>query len=266
MAVALTEEQLRQRDGRLTASRVACLMSGDEAKILNLWREMVGDPEFVEEDLSDVWAVALGSVTEALNLDWYERRSGRPVTRRGEVVISPDANWAAATLDGWDDTVPAPIECKHVGGYERREVVIARYQPQMHWQMIVTGTHRVMLSLIEGTKEPVVEPIDWDAEYGAELWRRAEDFMRHVESLTPPVAIPAVAAPIIAVKELAMDGNNLWVDSAYNWLTHGKNARLFVAAEKELKSMVPADCKRAYGAGIQVLRDRAGRLSVKELK
>ena len=62
--MALTQAQLAARDGKLTASRVACLMTGDAERIYALWLEMVGDPSFEPEDLSDVWPVQLGSVTE----------------------------------------------------------------------------------------------------------------------------------------------------------------------------------------------------------
>ena len=43
-------------------------MTGEEAGILRLWREMIGEEQ--PEDLSDVWAAQLGSATEQLNLDW----------------------------------------------------------------------------------------------------------------------------------------------------------------------------------------------------
>ena len=96
----LTAEQLRQREGRLTASRVACLMTGDEEKIMDLWREMTGDPSYHAEDLSGVWPVRMGEATEALNLEWFSRKTGRAVTRQGEaVVVCPSFSWAACTLD-----------------------------------------------------------------------------------------------------------------------------------------------------------------------
>jgi hypothetical protein len=41
-------------------------MTGDADKIMNLWRELVGDPAFVPEDLSGIWVVQLGSHTESL--------------------------------------------------------------------------------------------------------------------------------------------------------------------------------------------------------
>ncbi|HWG06035.1 MAG TPA: YqaJ viral recombinase family protein, partial [Beijerinckiaceae bacterium] len=169
----LTEQQLKARDGRLTASRIGILMGGDEADLLDLWRELVGDPSYHAEDLSGVWPVQLGTVTETLNLEWYERKTGNKLTRHGEVVVCPAADWAAATLDAWDATKPGPIDAKHVGGFEPREKVVARYTPQLFWQMIVTGARWSALSIIEGAREPVIEEVLWQAKYAAELWARA---------------------------------------------------------------------------------------------
>ena len=206
----LSPDQVRQRDGKLTASRVACLMTGDEGKIMNLWRELVGDPDFVEEDLSGVWPVQLGSHTESLNLDWYERRTGKPLSRRGDVVVHSGCDWAAATLDGWDDDLRAPVECKHVGGWEKTPTILARYAPQAHWQMIVTDADRCVFSIIEGSSEPVIEIVDFDPAYGKELMRRAEQFMECVRTLTPPVALAPVVPPVKAEKTYDMAGNNEW--------------------------------------------------------
>ena len=96
----LNAEQIKARTGKLTASRIACLMKGDAKEIYNLWLEMTGQ-EFEHEDLLRVWPVQLGSATEQLSLDWFEMKNGLPVTRRGEVVVHPDYEWAACTLDGW---------------------------------------------------------------------------------------------------------------------------------------------------------------------
>lgn len=60
--MSLTTEQLRQRDGKLTASRIGVLMSGDEAELLDLWREMVGDPSYHAPDFDSIWPVQLGTV------------------------------------------------------------------------------------------------------------------------------------------------------------------------------------------------------------
>ena len=98
--MSLSAAQIEARKGKLTASRIACLMTGDAPAIMRLYREMIG--EELPEDLSHIWPVRLGEATEQLNLDWYEEGGGSPVTRRGEVVGHPKHLWAAATLDGWD--------------------------------------------------------------------------------------------------------------------------------------------------------------------
>ena len=259
----LSPDQARQRVGRLTASRVACLMTGDADKIMNLWREMVGDPDFVPDDLSDVWAVQLGSHTEPLNLDWYERRTGRTLSRRGEVVVHPDG-WAAATLDAWDNNLSAPVECKHVGGFEKTSTIIERYMPQAHWQMIVTGALRCAFSIIEGAKEPVVEIVNHDAAYASELWSRACAFMICVNTLTPPVALPPVASPVKPERIVDMTGSNVWAANAATWITTRAAAKDHAAATTELKSLVPADAKIADGHGISISRNKAGSLTIKE--
>lgn len=261
----LSPIQIQQRDGKLTASRIACLMTGDEAKILDLWRELTGDPSYEPEDLSGVWAVQLGSHTESLNLSWYERRTGKPLSRQGEVVIHPEYDWAAATLDAWDDDLACPVECKHVGGFEKTDAVLARYAPQAHWQMIVTGANRCVFSLIEGAREPIIENVERDAEYAAELMRRAQAFMQCVFDLTPPVAPAPVAAPTKPEKTYDMTGRNEWGAEAVTWLTTRQSAKDFSAAEKALKGLVPADAIRCHGHGIEIRRDKANRLSVKEL-
>lgn len=261
----LTPAQIEARDGKLTASRVACLMNGDEAKIRNLWREMIGDPDFVPDDLSGVWAVQLGTCTEGLHLDWIEGKSG-PVTRRGEVVVHPDIEWAACTLDGWDEGLGCPIECKHVGGFEPRDRIVTRYMPQLHWQMLVTGADRAILSVIEGAKEPSSDEVTLDADYAAELMRRATAFMACVQTLTPPVALPAIAAPVVPERTVDMGCSNEWGEHAATWLETRDAAKKAASAEKSIKALVPDDAKRAHGAGVEVTRDKAGRLSLKEQK
>lgn len=262
----LNAAQMKARDGKLTASRVACLMTGDNDKILNLWRELVGDPAYVEEDLLDVWAVQLGSCTEALNLEWYERRTGRDLSRHGEVVTRTGFDWATCTLDAFDAQMRAPVEAKHVGGFEKHEAVIARYMPQMHWQMLCTETNLCLLSVIEGAREPVIDQVQLDGAYASELWDRAFRFMQCVWNLTPPVEMAPVAAPVKAEKSYDLTGNNEWAAEAVTWVTTRQAAKDNAAADKAIKAMVPADAAKCAGHGIAVSRNRAGSLSIKELR
>lgn len=260
--MSLTPAQIAARAGKLTASRVACLMTGDAAAILKLWKEMIGDE--APDDLSDFWPARLGEATEALNLEWFEQKR-LPLTRKGEVVVHPQHPWAAATLDGWCEELSCPVETKHVGGREPLEVIIDRYQPQMQWQMEVTGAAQCALSVIMGANEPVVEFIERDMDYAAEMITRGGVFMHHVQNRTQPVALEPVAPPADASKIYDMAGNNLWAHYAHIWVTTKPASVQCRDMEAALKAMVPPDAKKCHGHNIQITRDRAGRLSLREL-
>lgn len=257
----LTDAQITARMGKLTASRIACLMRGEREAILRLWEEMIGAR--AEEDLSAVWPVQLGATTEQLNLDWFEKKNG-VVTRRGEVVKHPLYDWAACTLDGWSTVNNCPIETKHVGGREPLEIVIERYQPQMQWQMEVTGATQCAISIIQGADAPVVEFIPRDEAYAAEMIRRGAQFMECVKHRMPPVELAPAAAPVDATKTYDMTGKNMWADQAAIWLANKAAADAYKAAEKVLKEQVPEDAKKCTGHGVRITRDRAGRLSLRE--
>jgi YqaJ-like viral recombinase domain len=259
--MALSATQRAARTGKLTASRIACLMTGEAEKIDRLYREMIGDE--VEEDLSQVWAVRLGEATEALNLEWFERKRAAPLSRVGEVIAHPLLPWAACTIDAWSDELQCPVECKHVGGREPLEVVIARYQPQCQWQMECTGAEQCALSIIVGASEPVVEFIDRDPVYAAEMIARGAAFILCVETRRPPVPIRPAAPPIDANRTYDMTGIETWQRFAASWLQTAGAMETAKEAEKVLKSLVPADAKLAHGAGVRITRDRAGRLSLR---
>jgi predicted phage-related endonuclease len=262
--MALSAAQHAARDGKLTATFARDLMNGVAGPINNKWFELVGDPRYEPPpDLTWVWAPALGSFTEPFHLDWYARKTGHVVTRRGEVVVHRDYPWATCTLDGWDDEIPAPIEVKHVGGREPLARIIDRYQPQLHWQMIVTGRNQAILSVIEGANEPVWQEIPLDEAYADELWRRAEAFWACVESLTPPFSVPPAPPPVVAERIVDMTGDNEWADSAAIWLNNYVAKEKAAIAEKALKGKVPPDAAKCFAYGVIITRNRAGNLSLR---
>jgi hypothetical protein len=260
----LSPVQLKAREGKLTASRVAVLMKGDAEGIMQLWLEMTGDPSFVPVDLSHVWPVRLGEATEQLQLDWYSDKNAQIVSRRGEVCIHSRHDWAACTLDGWIDELQCPLEVKHVGGREPLEVIIERYVPQTQWQMLCTYADQCALSVIMGASEPIVEWLPRDQAYIDIMIERGQQFMQHVKNKTPPVALAPVAAPIDASKVYDLSSNEKWQKSAAQWLQVFGAAQSARDHEKILKSLVPDDAKKCTGAGIVITRDRAGRLSLRQ--
>lgn len=264
----LTQDQIDQRRGRLTASRIAVLMTGDAEGIMRLYREMIGEEQ--EENLDDVWAVQLGSATEQLNLDWFERKNKVAVTRRGELIVHSLYPWAACTLDGWvaQGFKGYTIEAKHVGGREPLEVIIDRYQPQIQWQMEVTNVDQCAFSVIMGTNEPTIEYIDRDKIYADEMIKRGKKFMTCVAARLPPLELPPIPAPVPHDEMIEVDfsAHEAWKKNADVWIQTYLAAKSAKDAEKVLKEMVADNVRKAFGCGIRITRDKAGRLSLREDK
>jgi hypothetical protein len=157
------------------------------------------------------------------------------------------------------------IEAKHVNGHTPIETVIERYQPQLQCLMKVTGTKQIALTVIMGANAPIVEYIERDDSYIAEMVRRATAFMECVRTKTPPVEIAEPVPAPVPGKVYDMSGSNSWSAEAFLWRENIAAKRQAEQAERSLKAMMPADAKKAFGHGVNITRDRAGRLSLREL-
>ena len=102
--------------------------------------------------------------------------------------------------------------------------------------------------------------------YERTLWERVDNFLHCVETLTEPVAQAPVAPPVKPIKTYDMTGDNLWASEAVTWLDNRVAARTALTAEKDLKGLVPLDAIRCHGHGVEIRRDRAGRLSLRECR
>ena len=116
-----------------------------------------------------------------------------------------------------------------------------------------------------GASPPIVEMVERDDAYIAEMLARGRQFMHCVVARRPPVHLPAVPPPIDAHAVYDMVQNNTWAHHAHVWLTTRAQAEACKDAEKTLKFIVPPDAKKCHGHGIQITRDRAGRLSLREI-
>lgn len=264
--VGLTQEQKKQREGLLTASRIGVLMKGDPKAVYQLWMEMTGVAE--EPDLSQVWPVQLGSHTEQLNLEWYALKTGHAVSRQGEVVRSNRVEWAAATLDGYDDIDKAVVECKHVGVQFNTDDIVARYYAQVQWQMMCAECPKGYLSVIFGSYEPRIIEIERNDAYIDTMVERGERFMYFVNNFIPPVDLDPVATPVAQsdMIEIDMDGNNHFASLAEQWLSTKADHDLFEETAEQLKQIMPPNCKKAYGYGITATRSKSGSISIRRKK
>lgn len=262
----LSPEQRRLRDGKVTASFTPYLMAGKIDRIRSEWMSLVGHPEHAEPDWEEMWNLSYGSLVEPLALDWHAKKTGQKLIRRGEVVTHPNKPHVCCTLDSYRAEDDCVIDCKAWTSWQKIEYICSFLTPQIIVQRGCVGASKGSLLIVHGGLEPKEYPLDWTADYEAQVWERIEWFWNCVVELTPPVEMPAIAAPVAAVREVDMRNSNSWSINAGVWLETRQSARHFGLAEKELKALVNADVKRAYGAQIECVRDRAGRLSIREMK
>ena len=306
--MALTQAQKDLRKGKITGSAIGTLMEGDEAEILNLYYEITEDPRYVPKKLDDVWPVQLGSHTEIFSLHWYARTMGygplvkkatvttdeggnlvisdielykdNPVKKLGDMVTHPKYPWAAATLDGFDTAVGSGIviECKHCGAYRKMPDILAKYAPQLHWQMFVTGTKRITLRVILGANEPTNIFIEFDEFYWSTLWSRALTFMERVHNKKPPsdnaVAAPVAQAMVEKVmrtfnfKQMESEGEVLpnWgpdiISHSLVWLDSVDAMKAGATAADKIKELLPSDVGHLIMEGVVIKRNKAGAVSI----
>lgn len=267
LSLGLTKDQIAFRKNAIGGSDANKIMSGDSDKILRLWQEKRGEVE--PEDLSGVLPVQMGSFTEPLNAFWFEKQTGLTVVCRGEERLSFEYPWMSATLDGMTfdgGNVLTVWEAKHVSAFAKEAEIVARYMPQLHHNMIVTGADKAVLSVFYGTLKWVAHWVDFDPIYAESLLAAEEDFWDCVKAGRQPVAGPVVAAPVAPDKMRVVDmaGKNSWASFAADWLANKAGAAKFEKSVKELKELIEPDVREASGHGIVAVRNAAGSISIKK--
>ena len=240
------------------------LLSGNSERIQRLWAEKRGEIE--PPDLSGIVAVALGSWTEPFNRQWYERLTSHSVDRVGHIAVCPERPWRRCTLDGFVQAADAVWEAKHTSAFASQEEVLNRYMPQLQHNMAVMKVDRAILSIIFGNQKFEIVEIASDWLYQIELLEAEADFWDCVHSGREPVPVaPPLPPRPIGIREICLEGNNAWADSAETWLAHREAAKKHASACKTIKELVEPDVARAFGHGIEAKRSKAGAISIKEL-
>lgn len=265
--MALTALQHKLREGKVTASFIGHLMFGNEDKILNEWRRLIGDPDYVD-DFKPSWYSEYGSYLEAFMLDWREKKNGHKLTRRGEVVYHPAYPWASCTLDAASQEEDMVVECKTMNNFRDADEAVRFYSWQMLYQCGITGYKRGILYVSRGGMEPEEIEIERNDHIETTMWTRAKEFYECVENLTPPVKMPEAKYAGIkqAMRTVDMTGNNAWASNATDWLANKEPAKKFKEAVEAIKEMIEPDVGTATGHGIIVKKSKDGKLSIKESK
>jgi hypothetical protein len=273
LKLGLSPEQLAERRKGIGGSDAAVIMGGDPAALIALWEEKRGVRE--PEGLSRVLPVQMGSFTEPFNIHWFEQTTGRAVTNEGEPRQAARYPFMRCTLDGL--TVngkgqPAVFQAKHVNQYSKIDEVAAKYQPQIHHEMHVTGLRHAVLSVFIGTMNYEFVEVECDEFYLAQLIDRERDFWRCMNTGEPPAVLPMVAPPVLpaALRTVDFTGSNEWADAAADWLAGAEAVAKYEAAELRIKGdkkrkiagLMAADIGLATGHGIQAKRAKNGAVTI----
>jgi predicted phage-related endonuclease len=181
LRAGLSADDIAARRHSIGGSDANTIASGNVGKLQQLWRVKTGREPAI--DLNGMLPVVMGTWTEELNRYWFEKQTGLSVSREGERAVHPEQSFLTATLDGIValDGRSAIFEAKHVNAKTYSSAkILARYSPQLHHSMYVTGLKYAVLSVFIGTMEWEPIWVEFDAQYHASLLDVEQLFWRHV--------------------------------------------------------------------------------------
>ena len=237
-------------------------MGKDEKALLRLWKEKRG--EAADLDLSGELIVQLGLATEDFNRRWYERNSGYQIEGVQRRVMHCAIPWMAATLDGLVKETGAVFEAKFMLPWSFSEEGAAeKHMAQLQHNMLVAGTRKSVLSIINGGGKWIELSIEADPIYQTILIAAEKAFWRAVKTGEAPALFDCEPPKprIQAVRVIDMNASNSWAEFAALFReTHQAHAD-HERAKSELKGLMPEDAKEAVGHGIRAKRSKSGAVS-----
>ena len=238
------------------------IMGGNEAALIQLWREKRGEVE--PEDLSGNLVVQLGATTEALNRSWYERNTSRRITDVQRRVKHSAIPWMVATLDGTVEGTSTVFESKFMLPWSFSEEAAAeKYMAQVQHNMWVTHLRSSVLSIITGGGKWVEIAVLMDPLYLSVLVSAEKKFWRCVQSgEVPHLVLAEPPRPRIeAIRIVDMSASNSWAEFAALFRNTRGAFLEHERAKSELKALMPEDAKEAIGHGVKAKRSKSGAVS-----
>jgi predicted phage-related endonuclease len=263
MSISLNKQSHKpDRMNFIGGSDARVIMGKDEKDLLRLWREKRGEAAAL--DLSGVLIVQLGLVTEDLNRRWYEINSGHRICNIQRHAIHRTMPWMAATLDGLVKETGAVFEAKFMLPWSFSEEGAAeKHMAQLQHNMLVAGTKKSVLSIINGGGKWVELSIEADPIYQTILIAAENAFWRAVKTGEAPILFDCEPPKprVEAVRVVDMNASNSWGEFAGLFLKTREAHTLHERAKSELKVLMPEDAKEAMGHGIRAKRSKSGAIS-----
>ena len=262
-----------KRKNTIGGSDATRIMKGDW---YNLYNEIKGFEK--PEDLSWKVAVQIGIATEELNRMFFQHESNMPVSKyRWSDAQFPDKlDWRHASYDGICKTPTknwVPLECKHTYQNNTIQKVVETYYAQLHHYMFISNIEFIYLSVFFGNFDYQYCKVSQDKKYMNELVKQTCKFRQMLESNTIPsrdIEEHKHSKSIVLDNMISIDfdkkKNNQFTSLATEWCSTKDTHDLHKDLGKQLKEIVPNNCRFASGSGLQIARNKANHLSIRKMK
>lgn len=268
---SLSTKSLDERLTTIGGSDINILASADSKEINRLYDKKVNA---LHDDLSTVWPVLMGHVTEDINTEWCAYKQGIDIVDRQRIIRGKKYKFMRCTLDGavreYKGT-QAVFDAKFTLGRPMKgeawdEVIprlVRKYTPQLHWNayLLAEETNKPveygLLSILRGGNEPTFHEVPIDPEYTQHLIGLATYFMGCIEMGVYPEEVERREVTLPPEERLPVDmeqSNNepRWKQLAETYRQVAGAADTFKKTETEIKKLVPPNASEAFGHGIRV--------------
>ena len=278
----LTPDALDQRTTTVGGSEINVIAEGDADQINQLYEKKING---THDDLSMVWPVLMGHITEELNLEWCQYKQQIAIVDRQRVLTGVAHKFMRCTLDGAVRDYRgsnAVIDAKYTMGRpfkgETWDQVVPRlvrkYTPQLHWngyllaETLGEPVDFGLLTILKAGNEPTFHEVELDQSYTEHLIGLASYFMGCVDMQIPPSPTEVKAPPVPLEERVSVDmtGDEDWKRWASSYIQTLGAVESFKEAEKQIKALVPANASEAFGEGlfVKVAKNNSKRIEVKK--
>ena len=271
----MDKKSLSARKKKLGGSEINIIASGNKEKIHNLFLEKTDQRE--PDDLTLIWPVIMGHITETVNLEWTEHYLQTTINMRQQVIEGKKHPFMRCTLDGVIENYKnkiAVIDAKFTLGRPVKDEawgdviprLIRYYAPQLHWNAYLLQEYLDkpveygLLSFIRGGDKPILEEMQIDTEYQEELIELGKYFMNCVDLGFEPDEIPTTTdfVPQADLVPVDMESDDRWRSFALQIIQTAGANKIFKESSDKIKKLVPPNASEATGHGVKIKVQRNG--------
>ena len=271
----MDKKSLSARKKKLGGSEINIIASGNKEKIQNLFLEKTDQKE--PDDLTLIWPVIMGHITETVNLEWTEHYLQTTINMRQQVIEGKKNPFMRCTLDGVIENYKnkvAVIDAKFTLGRPVKDEawgdviprLIRYYAPQLHWNAYLLQEYLDkpveygLLSFIRGGDKPILEEMQIDTAYQEELIELGKYFMNCVDLGFEPDEIPTTTdfVPQADLVPVDMESDDRWRSFALQIIQTAGANKIFKESSDNIKKLVPPNASEATGHGVKIKVQRNG--------